>query len=436
MKPINYGKKDYVRGIYAYCQKCKTCIGKGKCQKSKKRLSSCQYPEFHTFRASVIVPNTNGRKRKKRILNTTNLQEAIRLKFSFEQEMKSLGYQFTGIIENRKQPDNPEYLIECMAIYVDFLNNADVDAHKIKNRTQAHIKDVERYFKYFCLALIQNKIDHTIIRVDQINDNIVGMIHNYLLNDLNYKNKTYNKVIGLYRQFLNWLIEKRGYNLNNPFLGVVKRKETIHKTTITKQEFDIFLKAISKENSLVTFSTGERKNYYRDWLILAFKIALETGLRREEFMNLRFSNIKTNENNQSIYIQVENYKVNRIKGSQEEKQIKVIPITSNLNEIIDSLDFSVNQGSNTYLIGPNEKASRKTLISLISKAFTHFWKHSGQNKDVQLHHLRKTYLTALVQHFGNNANIISDHSGIEVLKKHYVNEKVLMEGAKDFKIFG
>ena len=37
--------------------------------------------------------------------------------------------------------------------------------------------------------------------------------------------------------------------------------------------------------------------------------------------------------------------------------------------------------------------------------------------------------------YGDKAPIISNHSGIEVLKKHYVNNQQLVSAIKDFSIF-
>ena len=52
---------------------------------------------------------------------------------------------------------------------------------------------------------------------------------------------------------------------------------------------------------------------------------------------------------------------------------------------------------------------------------------TGSKRKVNLKHLRKTYLTALVNHFGDKATIISDHADIEILKKHYTNNEVIMK---------
>lgn len=49
----------------------------------------------------------------------------------------------------------------------------------------------------------------------------------------------------------------------------------------------------------------------------AFIVALETGLRREEFITLQFSDVMENENGELAFLQVENLKVNRILGIKE-----------------------------------------------------------------------------------------------------------------------
>jgi len=83
-----------------------------------------------------------------------------------------------------------------------------------------------------------------------------------------------------------------------------------------------------------------------------------------------------------------------------------------------------------------EKTSRlKTRMNVVSKSFSHYWKQTGIEKTAQLKHLRKTYLTSLVERFGDKANLISSHSGMEVLKKHYVNNQQLMLATNDFSVF-
>lgn len=218
---------------------------------------------------------------------------------------------------------------------------------------------------------------------------------------------------------------------------MTKLGEKIDNTVINEEELKALLSVIQPENSIKTFSNGKRRFYYKEWVKMAFLIALETGLRREEFMTLKFSDIHVDENQTPVYITVENYKVNRIMGyyDRDTKEVKAIPVTTKMLELLNELNFNNKNGSDEYLIASNEKSSRATLIGFVSKAFTHFWNHTGIDRQVQLKHLRKTYLTALVAHFGDRANIISNHSGMDVLKKHYVNDAVLMKSAKGFSVF-
>jgi len=440
MNPIEalvVNKRDLVKGLFVYCKKCDYIIDSRMCNTSGKRISTCKYKDQHVFKAIVAIPGTDGKKRKTRIFNTRNTQEAIRLKFEFDEELIQMDYQ-SNQNHKMKEISKPQLLIECMTMYVGYLNNSGVESHKIKTRSKGHIAEAERFFKYFCLCLKANQIDHNIFRVDQLNDRIVGMLHQYILNKLGYKNKTYNKFISLFRQFTNWLIDKKGYAILNPFNEVTRRKVTTNNVTMTKLEFEKLLAVITKENGEKIFKNKDKRNLYRAWLPDAFRLALETGLRREEFMTLRFNDIKENEEGELLFIQQDNFKVNRINGiddNDEGKQVKNLPITFGLRALLTELGYHEKRGSEKFIIAPYESSSRITMIDVVSKAFTHFWSKTGIKKSIQLKNLRKTYITSLVQHFGDKANIISNHSGMDVLKKHYVNQQQLVAGATDFSVF-
>ena len=434
-KPIIVDKRDKVNGLYTYCQKCQRIIENRVCGNTGKRLSTCENTDKHAFKAIITVPGTNGKKRKTRVFKTRDHKIAIEQKLEFERELVSKDYQST---ENHLRPvdQNPQLLVECMAMYIGFLNNEGVESHMVKVRSKKHLWEVENYFEKFCRSLRKNGIDHTFFKIDQVNDRVVGMFHSFILEDLQHANKTYNKMIGLFRQFFDWLITKKGYNLSNPFVNVQRRQENHVKTILSKEEFTKLLEVIIPENGFQTMPSGERKNRYREWMAQCFRLALETGLRREEFMKLKFSNVIEDEEGEPSVIEVENFKVNRQKGFDEDQgQKKYIPITKGLKDLLFELGFQENKSSDKYLLGNNENSSRKTLIDLVSKAFTHFWSQTGIEKKVQLKHLRKTYLTALVEHFGDKAPTISNHSGLGVLKKHYVNDQHLIAAAKSFEVF-
>ncbi len=436
MKPLVINKRDKVKGLFVYCQKCKSMIENRKCKNTGKRLSSCKNTDKHVFKAVVCVPGTTGKKRKTRVFNTRDLHEAIKLKNEFVEELEQKDYQSVDVIVDSIEV-KPTLLIECMAMYIGYLNNEGVVAHKVKKRSQGHIKDIERFFKYFCLSLKSNGIDHTLLKIDNVNDKTVAILHNYILDELQYKNKTYNSFIGAMRQFMNWLIVKKGYELENPFIGITRRTEVIDKTIVTKSEFNTLLLSVVPEKGIKVLSTGERKNLYRSWLKHAFRLALETGLRREEFMSIKFSDIIVDKKGVPLFIQVENFKVNRrndVSGT-ENAIMKHIPVTKGLMNLLNELGYQENKGGDDYIVGKEEKTTLKTRIDIVSKAFSHYWQQIGFEKKALLKHLRKTYLTSLVQKFGEKATLISSHSGIDVLKKHYINDQQLMQATNDFSVF-
>ncbi len=436
-KPLIIDKRDKVKGLFVYCQKCQRLIDNRICGKPKKRLSTCKDTNKHMFKAIVTIPGTNGSKRKTKTFRTKDVQEATRLKQDFENELKRANYQSADTLTPELEIQKPQLMIDCMSMYLSYLNNEGVAAHKVKIRTQSHIKDIERFFRYFCLSLKDNNIDHTIITIHQVNEKAVALLHNYIVDVLQYKNKTYNKFMGAMRQFINWLIVKRDYDLKNHFVGVTRRSEVIDKTIISKTEFNKLLSVVDAKKGIKEYSTGERKNLYRPWLKHAFRLALQTGLRREEFMSIKFSDIVLDENGNMLFVKIENFKVNRKNGvsGTENATMKHIPITRALKELLLELDYNNNIGSDKYIIGTDDKTTLKTRIDVVSKAFTHYWQFTGYEKKAQLKHLRKTYLTALVQQFGEKANLISSHSGIEVLKKHYVNDQELIKATSEFRVF-
>ena len=168
----------------------------------------------------------------------------------------------------------------------------------------------------------------------------------------------------------------------------------------------------------------------------AFNLPLETGLRREVFLRLKYNDIQFDDKENPVLIKVENYKVNRILSNENgEKRYRYVPITVGLLQLIKKLNYNEKIDSESFLIGEDESGKRETLMLFVSKAFSHFWSFTEVQKDLKLKHLRKTYLTSLVEHFGDKAGVISDHSDINVLKNHYVNKQQLISATKKFKVF-
>ena len=70
---------------------------------------------------------------------------------------------------------------------------------------------------------------------------------------------------------------------------------------------------------------------------------------------------------------------------------------------------------------------RETLKDFISKSFTHYYSQLNTGKKIEFSDLRKTYISYLYAEFGDKARLITKHSGIEVMLKHYIDEKVVKD---------
>ena len=161
--------------------------------------------------------------------------------------------------------------------------------------------------------------------------------------------------------------------IKNPFVGVARRAELIDKTIVTKSEFRKLIQSIDPEKGFKTYPSGERKNFYRPWLVSAYKLALETGLRREEFMSIKFSDIITDKKGNPLLIKIENYKVSRSRGVSGTKNatIKHIPITKGLKDLLDELGYEDKKGSNFNIFYGMSR--RKFRFSLMYQQYQGFF---------------------------------------------------------------
>lgn len=109
--------------------------------------------------------------------------------------------------------------------------------------------------------------------------------------------------------------------MKNPFRKFVPKvapPPTID--TITENEFEKILAAVDTANPIQSLgSKGETKNRYRHYLKDGFYLFLLTGGRREEVVDLKWSDIYTLDSGVKTFI-VTNLKVTRIKRIQRSTQ--------------------------------------------------------------------------------------------------------------------
>jgi integrase len=389
----------------------------------------------------IGVPGTNQRRTKK--LETRDVNEAIQQAIDFEKEVKSKGIVTDPKNENKQAPSKeqqPYLLIHSLARYIGFLHNEDVPAHRKKERSSAHIKDVERAFRLLVECLKMNNYDLKRISINEIDDEMVGKVYAYLLDEMKFGNRNLNKHLGYFTSFIDWYSDEYDQPLKNWF-GKVKRKKVItNPKAISEQEFNLLLEKITPENGVQESKSGTngKRFLYRKWLKDAIQLGLFTGRRREEIICLKWCDMKVDDEGTEYFI-VEDYKVNRILGRTDEKEKKynLIPITNELRLLLTELGLAKYAGSDSFVLAPNEiKANRVQSMSTdLSKGFSHYYNQLGTEKKLTFKNLRKTHFSKLTLLMGGNAKYITGHSSDAVLKENYLVKQLMLKTAQDFSVF-
>lgn len=442
-----------------FCNQCKrrTSGKKGElnCGETGQGLDSCPAPDKHVFRAQVKDPYQVGDKRRSKAFETRDVDEAVKQTLAFVKAVKAGEFNDDQNQEGATTPlptvyapkpssvvryDDYPTLIQVAAKYFSYLRDDGIEPQYRKNLSEDHIKDIERFFRGFIEALKLNNIDHTVLKVNQVDSHLVGLLYTYIIEVRKLGASSYNRWMTYGKSMFNYFINSLGIEVENPFEGIKKRaikKKRIRK--LKEAQFNTFIDSIAPENGIKTYhykGKTENKNMYRPWLSSAFKLMLQTGLRREEAFVLRFDRIVYDDDGTPLFFVQGNRKVNRIMNNEEDLQEKIAPITPALHKLLlEEFDFENLAGKPLYVIGPYEKSARKTLWNKASKSFSHYWQQLDFDPNISLKVLRKTYLTAVAVKLGDRANLISDHSDIELLKKHYVEEEAIQSMVKDFSVF-
>jgi len=87
--------------------------------------------------------------------------------------------------------------------------------------------------------------------------------------------------------------------------------------------------------------------------------------------------------------------------------------------------MNVKIGTDEYILYPNRTSTTKTIMTDLSRGFSHYKDGAGIKKDISLSNLRKTYLTWHHQVLGDDTGLVSSHSTTQVLEKYYLDPKVL-----------
>lgn len=378
-------------------------------------------------------------------MDTRDVNEAIKQAIDFEREVKAntprieekIEKKTLAIKENQEQA-KPHLLVHALARYIGWLNNEGVPAHLVKERSSDHIKDVERALERLAECLKDSGYDLETLRVEDINDEMVGRIYAYL-GQKGFANRTFNKHFSYYTSFLKWYAEEYNYPSRNWFERVKRKKLNPNPEAITQSEYEALLKQITPENGIKEYKDGVKptRSVYRPWLADGIRLALETGRRREEVVNLKWSSIAESDGVQ--YLKVEDYKVNRIqnRNSEEEKKFVYIPITDSLRSLLNDLGYREYANTDSFILAPKIEISRGRIMSdILSRGFTHYYDQLNTGRKLTFKSLRKTYITNLEIYMGNgNTKAITGHSDDQVIERNYIDKKEMAKAARGFNVF-
>ena len=243
------------------------------------------------------------------------------------------------------------------------------------------------------------------------------------------------------KTFFNWVIDKKDIKIKNPFNHASLTFEKKEKNIITQEEFEKLLKLITYENG-ESLDKKKKRNYYKEWLIPAFRLAIETGLRREELVKLKWSDLLLIDNGTLVF-RIANLKVNRImrRGNERNnsdgsngKYINHVPVTKSLKILLNGLGYLKKKDSDSYIIERPVNTDVKFMMNGMSQGFSHFIKLATDRK-IKFSDLRKTYISHLAVALGDKLKLFTGHTDDAVLQTHYISSAFLASKLKDFEIF-
>jgi integrase len=421
-----YLPKNPFKGLKIFCKVC------------NKDNANCKHYDDQVYRVRVHIPGSQKSVKTKK-LDAVKYDDAVIEAIAFEKELITTDFTTIGDlkIENAIYEDlgNDYSLADAVIRYNQYLSGESNYAHLKKNISKSHKDELIRFCTYFCQNVNKTKSIKT-SRIKNISK--VDVSNFYLWAEVHYAEKTFNKCMAGVKCFFEFLIDIEEIEMRNPFRNYVA-KEVIKSSidTVNRDEFLQILAAIDTINPIVMLGgKGQRKSMYRPYLKDGFRLFLMTGGRREEVVNLRWSDIYISPSGVKFF-RIRNLKVERIT-----KKIcinKHIPINEDLFDLLVEMGYYKNKDSNDFILFPDRDVSAITIMNTLSKAFTHYRKGAGIKKDISLKNLRKTYLTWVNQVMNKETKILSSHSTDGVLKEYYLDPTVLTaieKGALEIKIFG
>ena len=420
MKKLTLPKNPH-KGLKIFCKTCR--IDNPKCKHYSRQV----------YRVRIHIPG-NSDSVKTKVLEATTYKSAIIECIDFEKELKCNGYDRTTITFTESSND---YSIgDAVVKYREYMTGESKYAHLKKNVSQGHIDESVRY----CWKFVENlSLSKNVKRIRPTDIKAEDVSNFYKWAEEIYAPKTFNKCFVAVRAFFEFLIDIEDFNMKNPFRKFVPKVETPPTIdTITEEEFERILIAVDTADPIQTLGgKGESKKRYRDYLKDGFYLFLLTGGRREEVVDLKWSDIYTLDSGVKTFI-VKNLKVTRMKKNAKE-YTKYFPINKDLEDYLNYMGMGEKLGKDEYILFPERDLNSLTIMNDLSKGFTHYKEAAKITKDISLSNLRKTYISWHNKELGIDTGLVTNSSDRGILKKHYIDPKIMTTielAALNVRVFG
>jgi integrase len=421
MKKLTLPKNPH-KGLKIYCRSC--------------RIDNCKCKNYdrQVYRVRIHIPGNSASIRTK-FLEADNYNDAVVECVDFERELKSNGYERTAVTFSETSTDYS--IVDAVIKYREYMSGESKFAHLKKNVTQGHIDESVRY----CWKFVENlSLSKNVKRIRPTDIKAEDVSNFYKWAEENYASKTFNKCFVAVRAFFEFLIDIEDFNMKNPFRKFVPKITTpANINTITEDEFERIVAAVDTAYPIQTLGgKGEEKNMYRPYIKDGFYLFLFTGGRREEVVDLKWSDIYTLDSGVKTFI-VTNLKVTRIKKNAKE-YTKYFPINKDFEDFLNCIGMERKIGTDEFILFPERgKISSQFIMDMLSKSFSFYKEAAGITKDIKLSNLRKTYISWHNKELGADTGLVTNSADRDVLKKYYIDPKIMTTievAALNVRVFG
>jgi len=398
-------KKNHF-GLKVACSKCNKTF-------NHNSIRTCTHPASQKYK--VVVYKKNGQVVTEN-LQTTDYVEACVQAIQIKSDVKN------QIVHHRK--NNPT-IIELADDYLDFKKGIGVLPMYHKILDKKYIDSIEVILTFFLVELKRYGISPENDELLRVTPDIGNNIYNTIMTTFGVG--SYRTKFTLLRNFYDWCIEERQVKVKNIWKKVKFPKNDSLVEAISVNEFNLLIEEI-KKGSLIVENTFEgkikRREVYRDYLVTAYFLAIYTGLRRAELINLKWNDLGTTKDSKQLVFIVKNEKVeNQLKESYKPK---IVPVHTELMDLLVHLNVNDKIGVDEYIIHPERTYSLTSMKADISKSFLYYFRKVFPDRPSKpFKSLRRTYITHAYRALGKEVLQFTSHSGEKVLSDHYLDPTLL-----------